>query len=268
MSSDKINIEDVFTSEEIKEFDIGDKKGLKRRKGLLFVIVLVLLSQILIALFIVNKTSSSSTHPEVEKLTNEFESNMNSMLSQISSPLENTLREKYGIDEARYVFIDNIYSESGGSGHFLNSSKTTVSYFMFYGTYGRIDTKVTRTERLTESSGDEYLKELPTQVSDEHRLAEDYMLVVNISGTNGMRFLKIALSFAYDKRNHNMIIMNNQNNITKIRTHTVEYLSSLNLDQVKDRNAQQNISRDLLIKLNQEISSEFTNVYITEFIVQ
>ncbi len=57
----------------------------------------------------------------------------------------------------------------------------------------------------------------------------------------------------------------------QMRSQVVQYLSSLNLEQVNDRSAQQNIRGDLLRELNRVLPlnfGEFSNVYITEFIIQ
>jgi len=110
-------------------------------------------------------------------------------------------------------------------------------------------------------------------VVNEKIFPETFELVVNIAGTDGMRFLKVGISLAYDFDNpgNKNFLIEYQGNLVRIRSYIVQYLSSLNLEQVNDMSAQQNIRRDLLRELNRVIppnSGEFSNVYITEYIIQ
>ena len=88
-----------------------------------------------------------------------------------------------------------------------------------------------------------------------------------------MRFLKISAQIAYDgsiKTNENLLSLYETMTI-RVNAKFSEYLSSLTLENVQDRNAQQNISKDLLRECNLLLpvnSGSFSNIYITEFIVQ
>lgn len=98
-------------------------------------------------------------------------------------------------------------------------------------------------------------------------------VVVNISGTNGMRFLKAVITLAYDgslKKNADLELAL-PNLQSPLRSRAREYLSALTLGDVQDRNAQQQIRTDLLRELNEIMPAqvgEFSNVYLEEFIIQ
>ncbi|ERP32076.1 flagellar basal body-associated FliL family protein [Chitinivibrio alkaliphilus] len=97
--------------------------------------------------------------------------------------------------------------------------------------------------------------------------------VVNISGTEGSRFLKVRIELAYDpdlRENRNLLSVAT-NRISHLKSTAIHYLSGLTLREVLDPSAQKNISSDLLIRFNNSLPSgagQFSNVYITEYIVQ
>ncbi|MDR0303860.1 MAG: flagellar basal body-associated FliL family protein [Chitinispirillales bacterium] len=98
-------------------------------------------------------------------------------------------------------------------------------------------------------------------------------IVVNISGTSGERFLKVKIFVAYDgKKPENKNIELGLAKIeTQLRSKINEYLSSLTLSQVSDRNAIANVRTALLPELNSIIPNsvgKLSNVYIEEFIIQ
>ncbi len=112
-----------------------------------------------------------------------------------------------------------------------------------------------------------------TSAENEIILPASIEKIVNISGTDGMRFLKLKAEIAYDgsvKTNANLEGLY-ATMMTRVNSKFNEYLSSLTLEDVQDRNAQQNISQDLLRECNKLLplnSGKFSNIYITEFIVQ
>ncbi len=110
-------------------------------------------------------------------------------------------------------------------------------------------------------------------VANEQILPDEFEQVVNIAGTDGMRFLKVGIALAYDadSKANAKFVTSYTANVVRIRNHIVQYLSSLTLEQVQDRNVQKNIRRDLLRELNKQIpanSGEFSNVYLTVFLIQ
>ncbi|MGM0443810.1 MAG: flagellar basal body-associated FliL family protein [Fibrobacterota bacterium] len=117
------------------------------------------------------------------------------------------------------------------------------------------------------TSDDEYIEEevILTEASFE--------TVVNIAGTEGTRFLKVNLELAYDagKKKNKKLLETAATMSSNFKSIAIDHLSSLTLKEVLDPNAQKNISSDLLIKFNNALplqAGEFSNVYITEFIVQ
>ncbi|MGM0462293.1 MAG: flagellar basal body-associated FliL family protein [Fibrobacterota bacterium] len=97
--------------------------------------------------------------------------------------------------------------------------------------------------------------------------------VVNIAGTDGNRFLKVRIILAYDEddRENKDLISHALKRQSRFKSEAINYLSSLTLKEVLDSNAQENIRSDLLVRFNSILpreAGEFSNVYITEFIVQ
>jgi flagellar basal body-associated protein FliL len=120
----------------------------------------------------------------------------------------------------------------------------------------------TQSERATES------------VENEIILNEAaFETVVNIAGTDGNRFLKVRIILAYDgdERENRDLITHALKRQSRFKSEAINYLSSLTLKEVLDSNAQENIRSDLLVRFNSILpreAGEFSNVYITEFIVQ
>ena len=98
-------------------------------------------------------------------------------------------------------------------------------------------------------------------------------VIVNIAGTDGTRFLKAVISLAYDRRNNANRGMETAlaGLETQLRSKVSEYLSSLTITEVNDRNIRRNISSVLLPELNAIIpanAGRLSNVYVEEFIIQ
>jgi flagellar basal body-associated protein FliL len=112
-----------------------------------------------------------------------------------------------------------------------------------------------------------------TVIADELVLPTKAEVIVNIAGTDGMRFLKARIALAYDKKNTSnkglesaLIGLEAQ-----LKSKISEYLSSLTLAQVNDRNIRRIISSELLSELNSIIpvnAGRLSNVYVEEFIIQ
>lgn len=98
--------------------------------------------------------------------------------------------------------------------------------------------------------------------------------IVNISGTDGMRFLKVTLQLAYDEdapvnaKIDPSVFLGME---ARVKNYINQYLSSLTLEEVQTRNAQQNIRRDVLRGINKLLPAgtvELSNVYISEYLIQ
>lgn len=110
-------------------------------------------------------------------------------------------------------------------------------------------------------------------VENEQFTPNPFTVVVNIAGTDGMRFLKATIQLAYDADNERNKEFGAKylNYEIPIKNYINQYLSSLTLAEVQDKNAQLNIRRDLLRGINKLFppnTGEISNVYITEYIIQ
>ena len=117
-------------------------------------------------------------------------------------------------------------------------------------------------------------KEVPQMsIENEKILPVKAEATVNIAGTDGERFLRAKISIAYDEKDpkNKNIEVGLAKFETQIKSKITEYLSSLTLSDVTDRNAQVNIRTALLPELNAMIPSgigQLSNVYIEEYIIQ
>lgn len=108
---------------------------------------------------------------------------------------------------------------------------------------------------------------------NEMVIPEQMECIVNIAGTDGSRYLKIVIEVAYDadlKKQNKTILTDAANSKSRLKNKAIEYLSSLTLKEVLDKNAKQNIRRDLLREFNNALSGDgkFSNVYLYDYIVQ
>jgi flagellar basal body-associated protein FliL len=95
--------------------------------------------------------------------------------------------------------------------------------------------------------------------------------VVNIAGTDGERFLKIAVAFEYDDVAHPMLLEALTQRTPKIKSMMIEYLSKLTLVEVTEPEAKEKIRKDLLRIVNSSIPKEegaIRDVYIVNYIIQ
>lgn len=108
---------------------------------------------------------------------------------------------------------------------------------------------------------------------DEVVQATVLTFIVNIAGTDAERYLKLSLQVAYDGKKASK----NKTFLTSLASAEVpaknyinQYLSSLTLENVSDKNAQQNIRGDLVRGVNGLLPEgvELSNIYITEYLIQ
>lgn len=108
-------------------------------------------------------------------------------------------------------------------------------------------------------------------VANEQIVPTTFTHVVNIAGTDGMRFLKVSIQLAFDMEKNKNFLTEAVKYETPIKNYINQYLASLSLEEVQDRNVQQNVRRDILRGINKLFppnSGEISNVYITEFLIQ
>jgi flagellar basal body-associated protein FliL len=95
--------------------------------------------------------------------------------------------------------------------------------------------------------------------------------VVNIAGTDGERFLKIAVAFEFDDVAHPMLLEALTHRSPKIKSMMIEYLSKLTLVEVTEPEAKEKIRKELLRIVNSSIPKEegsIRDVYIVNYIIQ
>lgn len=95
--------------------------------------------------------------------------------------------------------------------------------------------------------------------------------LVNIAGTDGERFLKVAVAFEYDNVTHPLLAEALEMRAPKIKDMMIDHLSKLTLVEVTEPEAKNKIRKDLLRLVNNSLPKEEGNirdVYIVNFIIQ
>lgn len=95
--------------------------------------------------------------------------------------------------------------------------------------------------------------------------------VVNIAGTDGERFLKVAVAFEYDDVAHPMLLEALTQRTPKIKDMLIDHLSKLTLVEVTEPDAKERLRKDLLRLVNSSIPREegaIRDVYIVNYIIQ
>jgi flagellar basal body-associated protein FliL len=95
--------------------------------------------------------------------------------------------------------------------------------------------------------------------------------VVNIAGTDGERFLKVAVAFEYDDVAHPMLLEALTQRTPKIKDMLIDHLSKLTLVEVTEPDAKEKLRKDLLRLVNSSIpkeEGEIRDVYIVNYIIQ
>jgi flagellar basal body-associated protein FliL len=95
--------------------------------------------------------------------------------------------------------------------------------------------------------------------------------VVNIAGTDGERFLKVAVAFEYDDVAHPMLLEALTQRAPKIKDMLIDHLSKLTLVEVTEPDAKEKLRKDLLRLVNSSIPKEegaIRDVYIVNYIIQ
>jgi flagellar basal body-associated protein FliL len=95
--------------------------------------------------------------------------------------------------------------------------------------------------------------------------------LVNIAGTDGERFLKVAVAFEYDDVAHPLLAEALEARAPKIKDMMIDHLSKLTLVEVTEPEAKDKIRKDLLRLVNNSIPNDegsIRDVYIVNFIIQ
>lgn len=95
--------------------------------------------------------------------------------------------------------------------------------------------------------------------------------IVNIAGTDGMRFLKVVMVFEYDDKKHKKLGDELIRREAKLRDLLIKQLSVMTLEELNDAEAQTQIQKDFMRTVNNTLPSkigQISTVYIKEFIIQ
>jgi len=114
----------------------------------------------------------------------------------------------------------------------------------------------------------------PTSIlPGEMILQKEAEITVNVSGTNGERFLQAWITVAYDSndKGNKDILAKAANFAPQMKSKAEEYLSGLTMDDIVSKGIRQRICSDLKVELNGIIpksAGQLSNVYLEKFIVQ
>jgi len=95
-------------------------------------------------------------------------------------------------------------------------------------------------------------------------------VIVNIAGTDGMRFLKAVLVLEYDKK-YSKLGPELTIRTAKLKDMLIEQLSAMTLEELNDVDSRIHIRNEFLRNVNNTIPDKLgkiSNVYINEFIIQ
>lgn len=95
--------------------------------------------------------------------------------------------------------------------------------------------------------------------------------IVNISGTDGSRFLKVVLKLEYDDAKYKTLVDDLALRNAKFKDMLLEQLSSMTLPEIQDSDAKNQIRKEFIRAVNTVLPIEvgqISNVYIDQFIVQ
>jgi|GEM_PF-2321192 len=120
---------------------------------------------------------------------------------------------------------------------------------------------------------EEVVEQTTNILPGEMILQKETEITVNVSGTNGERFLQAWITVAYDSndKGNKDILTKMPNFAPQMKSRAEEYLSGLTMDDINSKGIRQRICRDLKIELNGIIpkgAGKLSNVYLEKFIVQ
>ena len=96
-------------------------------------------------------------------------------------------------------------------------------------------------------------------------------VVVNIAGTDGMRFLKVIMVFEYDDKKYKNLGEEMMRRNAKFMDLLIEQLSAMTLEEINSADIRTQIRKEFMRTVNNTLPSkigQINNVYINEFIIQ
>ena len=95
--------------------------------------------------------------------------------------------------------------------------------------------------------------------------------IVNIAGTDGMRFLKVVVAFEYDDKKYKELGMELTRREAQFKDLLINKLSTLTIEELEGIRERNEIRRDLKRMVNQALpdeTGEIREVYFNDFIIQ
>ncbi len=115
------------------------------------------------------------------------------------------------------------------------------------------------------------LKQSVVQETTVGAITESIEAVVNIAGTEGMRFLKVVLVLEYDDQEYKKLGDELLRRSAKLKDMLIEQLSAMTLEEINDNSVRGQIRKEFMRTVNitlPEKIGKISNVYLNEFIVQ
>lgn len=126
-------------------------------------------------------------------------------------------------------------------------------------------------EKEAEKMRADSLRQVASEQTSIGTITEPIEVVVNIAGTDGMRFLKVVLVLEYDEKQFKTLGEELGLRSAKFKSQLIEQLSAMTLDEVEESDVQTRICKEFMRTVNNSLpekSGEISNVYINEFIIQ
>lgn len=133
-------------------------------------------------------------------------------------------------------------------------------------------TKPPDAQEVEEKMRADSLKQSVTQQTTVGAIMETPIeAVVNIAGTDGMRFLKVVVVLEYDDRKYKKLGLELERRQPKLKNLLIEQLSAMTLEDVNDPDAQSQIRKEYMRTVNNTLPDkigQISNVYLNEYIIQ
>jgi flagellar basal body-associated protein FliL len=96
--------------------------------------------------------------------------------------------------------------------------------------------------------------------------------IVNIQGTDGLRFLKVSVVFGYDSDKYKKLGEELTRRHAELKNLMIDLLAGMSLEDLEADNARDRIRNDLLRRVNtllpEKEAGQISKVYLNEFIIQ
>jgi flagellar basal body-associated protein FliL len=95
--------------------------------------------------------------------------------------------------------------------------------------------------------------------------------IVNVAGTDGMRFLKVTVVFEYDDKKYKDLGAELARRQPQLKDLLLDKLSNMTLEELRDARAKDRIRQDLIRMVNDalpEDAGEIRDVFFNDFIMQ